>query len=70
MKIHQGNFQIQKDITQLLEILISFSAFIFLSPILLIISSAIKHDSPGRLSFLIGASVKMGNQSMNLGFAQ
>ena len=47
-----GEFSNQQGITQLLDVLISTLNSFFLSPILLIISIAIKLDSPGRLSFL------------------
>jgi lipopolysaccharide/colanic/teichoic acid biosynthesis glycosyltransferase len=51
MKTHQGNYRIQQGIKRLLDVLISTTALIFLSPILIIIAIAIKLDSPGGFIF-------------------
>ena len=51
MKTNQQNFRIQQGIKRLLDLLVSITALIFLSPILLIIAIAIRLDTPGGIIF-------------------
>ena len=70
MKTNQHNFIIHQGIKWLLDVLISTTVMIVLSPILFIIADVIKLDAPGGISFLIVASLMMGSLSMYIGFAQ